>query len=141
MAKNRNKFKNIKNSATEKWAIAFLTLSIITLIVGALPFLSMIAVAFYYLIIVLIMVLTLFLILLNKDFVSKLSAGGDFMNSMVELIKYSPYVFAGASALAVVSVILFATGKSIDSKGVKITASVIFAVLPLVLTVLLLLKS
>lgn len=137
MGKNRNKFKNIKKSTTEKFAITFLTLSIILSIVGAIPFLSIIALMMYYLIVVLIIAGTLFLILLNKDFVNKLNLGAQAISNIAEFFKYLPYILSVASVFSIVSIILYASAKSIDNKGVKVIAGVVFSIIPIVLIFLL----
>lgn len=127
--------RKMKRPAIDRWAIFFLTLSIIATLIALIPFFSMVTALAYYLIIGIIIIITLGIILLDENFREKLNNSENFFSNLVSLIKYSPHFAIAGASLALLATILFANSKSTGGKKGRVALGVIFTILPIIIFV------
>ncbi len=125
-------FPKTKKSASEKWAIFFVTFSIIASIVGLLPIFAILLGGLYVLVGVVIIVLTLGLILFNEKFANSFTSGAEGFAGFGALIRYSPYAFGIASFFALIATLIFIKCQR-ESRKSKITLGIILTIIPIII--------
>lgn len=125
----KKKRKEPKRKPAEKIADICLILGLLLLILGALPILSILGTAVYYLFLILVTMLTFFLILLSEDFRKLFAKGPRQLSEFTEFIKYAPFILGVATALSVVAVVIYAKSKDKFRRSERILAGVVLAIL------------
>ena len=115
-----------KRSISDKFALIFMILGIVAMVIGFLPLASTLAVIVYKFILILFAFLTLFTILMNKDFMNLINGGNDAIQYINQFIHYAPYVLGGAAGLFAISLILYCFSKSKARKVAGIILNSLF---------------
>lgn len=115
-----------KRSTSDKFALTLIILGFIAMLIGFLPLASTLAVIFYEFLLIMFAFLTLFTILLNKDFMNLLNGGNDAIQYINQFIPYAPYVLGASTGLFAISLILYCFSKSRTRKIAGIIFSALF---------------
>ncbi len=108
------------------------TLSVIAFLVGILPALSTVAAIIYYVFLGVIIIATLGLIFMNEGFKNMVKSSENTFEGILTLIKYSPYFLVLSALLALIATIMYSNSRTVFDRKGKITAGVIFIILPII---------
>lgn len=115
-----------KRSISDKFALSFIIIGLVAMLIGFLPLVSTLTVIFYEFLLIMFAFLTLFTILMNKDFINLINGGNDAIQYINQFTPYTPYILGGASALFITSLILYCFSKSKARKIAGIIFSTLF---------------
>ena len=129
--KLKNK-KNNKENVTERVASILLIIGVMVLIISALPIVSFIFVALYYLILIAVMFLTLFTLLANEQFRNLFSGGNQITDVINAVLPAVPFIMLGSTLFFVTATILYIVSKPRSSRIIGMIFSIILAVISVV---------
>lgn len=125
----------IQKRRTNRFAVFLTVLSFITLLLTVLILLSSYIIILYYVILFCILFMTLFTLIMNKEFMELFSKGEDAGAFIFSLYQYIPYVSGIAAGLNLLSILVICLSKKTTNKTPIIVINCILIVIHIILII------